>query len=207
MGRIFAGKPLSCAVNPSVGREARYAIKRAYEQKRVIIAGGGVAGLEAARTAALRGHLVTLYEKTDLLGGHLISGSIPMFKKDLRSLLSWYESEVFDLGVEIRKGYELTPEVIETAVKDIPDLGRHGLKIDSDIGEKRSIVFDGCLGDSVCVAACPENALDMDPDEAGYRLTIDLARCDGVACRRCERACSEKWFDLVKIITATGDNC
>ena len=118
LGRIFAGKPLSCAVNPSVGRETRYAIKRADEQKMVIIAGGGVAGLEAARTAALRGHLVTLYEKTDLLGGHLISGSIPMFKKDLRSLLSWYESEVFDLGVEIRTGYELTPEVIEREKAD-----------------------------------------------------------------------------------------
>jgi 2-enoate reductase len=118
LGRIFAGRPLSCAVNPSVGREIRYAIKRADEQKRVIIAGGGVAGLEAARTAALRGHLVTLYEKTDLLGGHLISGSIPMFKKDLRSLLSWYESEVFDLGVEIRTGYELTPEVIEREKAD-----------------------------------------------------------------------------------------
>ena len=119
LGRIFAGKPLSCAVNPSVGRETRYAIKRADEQKMVIIAGGGVAGLEAARTAALRGHLVTLYEKTDLLGGHLISGSIPMFKKDLRSLLSWYESEVSDLGVEIRTEYELTPEVIERKKADV----------------------------------------------------------------------------------------
>jgi NAD-dependent dihydropyrimidine dehydrogenase PreA subunit len=78
-----------------------------------------------------------------------------------------------------------------------------GLKIISDIGEKRSIVFEGCLGDSACVAACPENALDIDLKDDDYHLTIDLALCDGVACRRCERACSEKGFDLVKIITST----
>ena len=77
-----------------------------------------------------------------------------------------------------------------------------GLKIISDIGEKKTIIFEGCLGDGACVAVCPENALDMDEAGDDFQLTIDLALCDGVACRRCERACSEKVFDLVKIITS-----
>ncbi|MFZ1200861.1 MAG: 4Fe-4S dicluster domain-containing protein, partial [Desulfobacterales bacterium] len=89
---------------------------------------------------------------------------------------------------------------IKTVARDIPDLGVMGLKIISDIGEKKTIVFKGCLGDGACVAVCPENALEMEEAGADFQLTVDLALCDGVACRRCERACSEKCFDLVKII-------
>jgi len=119
LGRIFSGKPLSCAVNPSAGRERTYAIQRAEVPKKVIIAGGGVAGLEAARTAALRGHRVTLYEKTDVLGGYLVPGSVPSFKKDLQTLLQWYDTEVQDLGVEIRMGYEVTPSLIDAEKADV----------------------------------------------------------------------------------------
>jgi NAD-dependent dihydropyrimidine dehydrogenase PreA subunit len=93
------------------------------------------------------------------------------------------------------------PEVIKTVQRDIPDLGLMGLKIISDIGEKRTFRFEGCRGDSACVAACPENALEMEAAGDGFQLTIDLALCNGVACRRCERACSQKGFNLVTIIT------
>jgi ferredoxin len=96
-----------------------------------------------------------------------------------------------------------TPEVIKTVERDIPDLGINGLKIIADIGEKRSVVFDGCLGDEACVDVCPEKALSLEPLDIDYRLTIDLALCDGVACRRCERICSEKCFNLVEIVTST----
>lgn len=94
------------------------------------------------------------------------------------------------------------PEVIKTVDRDIPDLGREGLRIISDIGEKKSIAFEGCLGDEGCVAVCPEKALTMDAMDDAFRITIDLALCDGVACRRCERVCTEKCFDLVKLFTA-----
>jgi len=114
MGRIFAGKPLSCAVNPSVGRERAYAIKKTDEPKKVLIVGGGVAGLEAARVSALRGHTVKLYEKTGLLGGCLVPASIPDFKRDIKKLLNWYELEMQDLGVEVKMEYEATPDLINS---------------------------------------------------------------------------------------------
>jgi NAD-dependent dihydropyrimidine dehydrogenase PreA subunit len=60
-----------------------------------------------------------------------------------------------------------------------------GLKIITDISEQRTIIFEGCLGDSACVAVCPENALAMAEEGDDFPLTIDLALCDGVACRRC----------------------
>jgi methylamine methyltransferase corrinoid protein reductive activase len=98
-----------------------------------------------------------------------------------------------------------TPQVIKTVEKDIPDLGVMGMKIIPDIGERKTVVFEGCLGDAACVDECPENALHIEEQGEYFEITIDLALCDGVACRRCERACSEKGFDLIKLLTAKGD--
>ena len=65
----------------------------------VLVAGGGVAGLEAARTLAKRGHDVTLYEKGKELGGHLIEASVPDFKKDISRLLDWYRKQIGKINI------------------------------------------------------------------------------------------------------------
>jgi len=98
-----------------------------------------------------------------------------------------------------------SPEVIKTVEKDIPDLGVMGLKIIPDIGERKSVCFEGCIICSECIEECPENALYMEELEEGCAITINLALCDGVACRRCERACSEKGFDLLELLTAGNE--
>jgi len=113
MGRIFELKPLSCAVNPANGRERLYELRPASKSKRVLVAGGGVAGMEVARVAAIRGHEVTLYEKGKSLGGHLIEASVPDFKKDLERLISWYKTQLKKLGVEVKLETEVTPELVE----------------------------------------------------------------------------------------------
>lgn len=117
--------------------------------------------------------------------------------------LAQYQKFLKKYGFPALQEVTTTPEVIKTVVRDIPDLGELGLKIISDIGEQRSTVFEGCLGDSACVAVCPENALELEEVGNDFKLTIDLGLCDGVACRRCERGCNEKVFDLVEIITST----
>ena len=98
-----------------------------------------------------------------------------------------------------------TPEVIKTVVKDIPDLGVMGLKIITDIGERKSVCFEGCVICRECIEECPENALYMEELEEGCAITINLALCDGVACRRCERACGGKGFDLFELLTAEDE--
>jgi len=113
MGRVFIGKPLSCAVNPATGRERNYSIERSPNPLKVAVIGGGVAGMEAARIATLRGHNVSLYEKSNLLGGHLIEGSIPKFKKDVAKLLDWYRRELDNLKLDIHFGKEFLPSSIE----------------------------------------------------------------------------------------------
>ena len=112
MNRLVRDRPLSCAVNPACGRERTYAFQPANESKNVMVIGGGVAGMEAARVAAVRGHKVVLYEKSHQLGGHLIEASAPAFKKDELRLLNWYKGELENLRVEIHLDTEVTPDHI-----------------------------------------------------------------------------------------------
>jgi len=112
-------KPVSCAVNPSAGRERIYSIEKARGNSRcVLIAGGGLAGMEAARVAAMRGQRVILCERTEEMGGHLIAASVPDFKKDVGKLLEWYRFQLEKLAIEIRLQTEVTPELIK---KEKPD--------------------------------------------------------------------------------------
>jgi NADH:flavin oxidoreductases, Old Yellow Enzyme family len=112
IGRLPAYGIVSCAVNPTAGREKDYAIEGALIKKKVMIVGGGVAGCEAARVCAIRGHSVTLYEKSDRLGGNLIPGGAPEFKEDDIKLARWYEQELKDLNVHVRYNCEVTSEMV-----------------------------------------------------------------------------------------------
>ena len=117
-GRLFNGKPMCCAVNPAVGRELDYRIHPAPKPKKLMIIGGGPAGMEAARVGAIRGHEVVLHEKAAHLGGHLVPGSVPEFKKDIRRLVKWYERQLESLGVGVRLNNPVTPDTIESESPD-----------------------------------------------------------------------------------------
>lgn len=99
MGRLAHGGGLSCAVNPATGREKDFELKPALTSKKILIVGGGVAGCEVARVAAMRGHRVTLVESSSRLGGNLLPGGAPAFKEDDRALVRWYEKQLEDLKV------------------------------------------------------------------------------------------------------------
>ena len=119
LARITVGAYISCAVNPATGNEKEFTIDRAEKPKSVLVAGGGIAGMEAARVAALRGHKVTLYEKRDKLGGHLIEGSVPPFKHDLELLRNYYVTVLRKLGVETVLGKEVTPKLAQEMKPDV----------------------------------------------------------------------------------------
>jgi len=106
--RLQQGKQPTCAVNPTAMRELRYALRPCVKPKKVVIIGGGVAGMEAARTAVMRGHKVSLYEKNEKLGGNLIPGGAHSFKKEVRELNAWYQNELSGLPVEIHTGQAVT---------------------------------------------------------------------------------------------------
>lgn len=113
LARIFQGKDISCAVNPACGRELTYTVTKADKQKRILVVGGGLGGMEVARVCALRGHVVDLCEKTDKLGGAFIAASAMDYKEDDRRLLNWYIKQIEDLKVNIYTNKEVNKEYID----------------------------------------------------------------------------------------------
>ena len=107
---------LTCAVNAAAGNERRFALRAGAARKRVAVIGGGPAGMEAARTAALRGHAVTLYERHGTCAQILHRVTAPAFKRRMREFLEWQERQLEVLGVAVRLNREITvdsPELLE----------------------------------------------------------------------------------------------
>ncbi|MCQ2052551.1 MAG: methylamine methyltransferase corrinoid protein reductive activase [archaeon] len=84
-----------------------------------------------------------------------------------------------------------TPEVFRIVTRDIPDLGKYGLKILDDIGTELVGRFEGCVKCGKCVNECPEKALSMDPDGT---FRVKTKKCLGTACYRCQMQCPQKAY-------------
>jgi 2,4-dienoyl-CoA reductase-like NADH-dependent reductase (Old Yellow Enzyme family)/thioredoxin reductase len=108
-----------CAINAATGREKDFAeIIPAKVKKKIMIIGGGPAGMEAARIAALRGHNVSLYEKENILGGQLILASRPQGKRRILWLRDYLESQLKKLGVNIILKTTANPNLVKEVMPD-----------------------------------------------------------------------------------------
>ncbi len=108
---FFKFRAVTCAVNPTVGREGELEIELAEIRKNIAIVGGGPAGMEAARVCAIRGHEVTLYEKRRL-GGSLLGALVPRFKSDIKPFLNYLQTQILKLNVRIIEA-EATIKVLQ----------------------------------------------------------------------------------------------
>lgn len=160
MGRVETSRALSCAVNPRCGREGEYRIEATEKPKSILVAGAGLAGMEAARVAAIRGHRVEMYEKSDRAGGHLVEGSVPPFKKEERRLMEWYIRQLHQLGVDIHYNSEVDRTLVERQEPDeiilatgsrerlIPIEGNCASRI---IGSSEALVHPELIGEQVLI--------------------------------------------------------
>ena len=98
-----------CALNPETMQSKKYKLEPAKKAKKIAVIGGGIGGMEAALVCAKRGHTVTLYEKTDKLGGVFIAAAAPDFKEKDKMLIAWYEREIArQSGITVQLNTEIT---------------------------------------------------------------------------------------------------
>lgn len=115
----YQGVPIYCLVNPELGHEYEYDYSKAKQSKLVYIAGAGIAGMEAARAAAIKGHKVEIFEQKDTVGGQFISAAYPPFKGEFATYTAWLLREIkkYD-NIKLHLNSELPPEKITSANPD-----------------------------------------------------------------------------------------
>ena len=178
-GETSKSETVKCTVNPTMGQQYPEKTRKqtADTKKRVLIAGGGPAGMEAAITAALRGHDVTLVEKSGELGGNLHPAGAAYFKEDIRKLCKVLISRVEKAGVKVVLNTEVTPEYVETFDPDAlfvaigsnelrppikgMDLPHVIMAIDAELhpdklGERVAIIGGGLVGAEAAVSFAHE---------------------------------------------------
>ena len=116
---------ISCVLNAENGDEATIFIKPAEEKKHVVIVGAGIAGLEAARVAAVRGHQVDVYEKADHIGGQIHLAAVPPRKSEILRSVEYFERILPELGVTIHLNTECSKEIMNDADAVIVAVGAH----------------------------------------------------------------------------------
>ena len=112
------GRMGSCALNPVTMNEEKMALQPASMKKKIAVIGGGIGGMEVARLCKMRGHEVTLYEKSDMLGGVFLAAAAPDFKKQDKKLIEWYINELTDLNIEVKLNTEITSDMLDTLDAD-----------------------------------------------------------------------------------------
>ncbi|TDA30985.1 MAG: NADH oxidase, partial [Hadesarchaea archaeon] len=127
--RLFEGRPLTCMVNPGVGREAEVKVEPAVKKKRVLVVGGGPGGLKVAEMAALRGHQVILCEEDGELGGQLNLASVTPGREELGTVVRELALHAKKAGVEIRLRTKVDADMVEEIEPDAVVLATGALPI------------------------------------------------------------------------------
>ncbi|WP_418791600.1 FAD-dependent oxidoreductase [Phosphitispora sp. TUW77] len=142
ISQIFLSSTVKCGVNPNCSHEDEFQIKKASKPKRVLVVGGGPAGMEAARVAALRGHKVTICDKEKFLGGTLFFASV-MYIANYK-LVEYLEAQLKKLKVDIQVGVEVTPEFVKKFKPDVVVVATGVKRFLPDLpGVKQTHVLDG----------------------------------------------------------------
>ena len=173
-GWISEGAPIACATNPVAGNEWRLPpIELSTAAKRVLVIGGGPAGLEAARVAALRGHEVTLLEATDWLGGRMKAAHLLPHQADLAHFLGFLIPEAKRAGVTIETGTRITASEILARKADVVIVATGAQAIAPAVlgdGSVPVLTGDGAID----LSACREGRILL-MDEDGYAWSAAVA--------------------------------
>tara|TARA_R110000824_G_scaffold19504_1_gene75374 strand:+ start:11410 stop:13377 length:1968 start_codon:yes stop_codon:yes gene_type:complete len=166
--RSCIGHPVGCTVNPEIGTEYLPAPTTVANPKRVVIAGGGPAGMQAAYDAARRGHIVTLLEKSNSLGGHvMLQAKLPGLE-DRSDIIRWLELQLHKLDVDIRRNSEATPELITELGAEAVIVTTGALYARNGVSKNQ---LDGVAGSELEHVLTPEDVL-LDHARTGNRVVV-----------------------------------
>jgi len=133
IGILFMDQPIKCVLNPTLGREAEWIVKPAAKAKKVVVVGGGPAGMEAAVTAAKAGHKVSLFEKEGRLGGLFYLASIPPNKGEIGNFVEYQIKQLEKFKVKVTLNANVTPELIDAEKPDLVINATGGIPASPDI--------------------------------------------------------------------------
>ena len=174
ISRFYTGCSIRCEVNPACGREREFAIKPAEQKKKVLVVGGGPAGMEAARIAGLMGHSVTLMEKGSSLGGHLYEASVPKFKDKVKELLAWQKLQLEKSTVKIELNKKVCRQTVEEKEPDVLIIAAGSRYIEHDIkGAQNAVFADEAL---LCPEKLGENVVVIGGGLIGTETALMLAQ-------------------------------
>jgi 2,4-dienoyl-CoA reductase (NADPH2) len=180
---IFTRQPQTCLVNARAGAEAKRTLPPLRRKKKIMVIGGGPAGMETARVAALRGHDVSLYEKESRLGGQLHLAAIPPGRGEFLTFVQYLETQLRETGVALHLNTEATPTRIDAAkpdavivatgarpsVPDIPGVDRPNVAMawdvlsrQVDVGNEVVIIGGGAVGLETALFLAHKGTLDAD---------------------------------------------
>ena len=159
-----------CALNPQTMQSKKYHIEPAKKSKNIAIIGGGIGGMEAAIVCARRGHKVTLYEKTDRLGGVFIAAAAPSFKEKDRDLIAWYIRELKKYPIDVKMNTEITDVKTLNADEIIVATGAVAKKIPIPGAERAVEAVDYLLGN----APIGDNVVVIGGGLTGCEIAYDL---------------------------------
>jgi 2-enoate reductase len=148
----------------------KYNVKPAKKAKRIAVIGGGIGGMEAAILLAKRGHEVTLYEKSDKLGGVFIAAAAPSFKEKDRALIAWYIREIAKYPIDVKMNTLITDVSALDADEVIVATGAVARKIPIKGAEKAVEAIDYLLGN----AEVGENVVVVGGGLTGCEIAYDL---------------------------------
>lgn len=118
-GRVGKGLPVSCLVNPRTGREGEFNLDKTAKPQKVMVVGGGIAGMTAAIVAARKGHRVTLWEKEGRLGGYWNQAAVPPCKEIFNSFTVYLQRQLKELQVELKLASTLTEKILAEERPDV----------------------------------------------------------------------------------------
>jgi 2,4-dienoyl-CoA reductase (NADPH2) len=180
---VFEWVPVTCMMNPRVGWEKERQITPATKKKKVMVIGGGPAGMEAAEILATRGHTVSLYEKEDQLGGQVNLSAVPPGREEFANIPVYYGHQLNKLGVQVNLGREVNAQLIdqekpdsviiatgaEPLLPDIPGIKRdnvitawEALENKEPIGRRVVVLGGGSVGCETAVYLAKKGAADAD---------------------------------------------